>query len=134
VPSVTLWTELHAIALRAARRFGTPRRVVIKPLLTHGRPKKDGDALRQAQATPQVRIRVHRYHRPRQALKRSTIMATFAHELAHLATWEEKPAHGPRWWALAREIAAWLRDVERQPVSSQLRHGTYPRCHRKRRA
>lgn len=132
MPNATVWTELHDLAARASAKFGTPKDILFEPLLPRNRAKMDGQSWRYPGGTPMIQLRVHRYHRPRQSLRRSTIMATFAHELAHLGAWGERPEHGPKWRVLVEDIAAWLRG-QGQPVSTNLRHGTYPRCKRKRR-
>jgi hypothetical protein len=110
MPSVVLWTELDELAVKAAKLFGF-RPPILVPTHRRYRCKRDGFATNGRQ--PVIELRVHRYHRPRQALKRSAIMATFAHELAHLAPgcWEHGAAH----CAKTREIATWLIE-QGQPV------------------
>ena len=121
--NATIWADLHALGAKAAKRFGLPKAFRLAPLPKRSRCKIDGDCSRRGS----IRLRVHRYHRPNQALKRSTILATFAHELAHLREWEHGAAHR----ALAREIAEWIRE-QGHPVSARLFKGTYPRRTKRR--
>ncbi len=127
--SAVIWTDLHELYDKAAPRFRLPPHTIFKPLLTRWRCKKDGEAYKAERGSkPTVWIRVHRYHRPKEPLKRSTIMATFAHEIAHLAPgcWDHGPAHR----AKTEEIAAWLRE-QGQPVGTVLHRGTYIRRRKK---
>jgi hypothetical protein len=125
VTPITLWPELHRLVGLAATRFGTPRHVIVEPLLPRYRPKLDGTAYRPRGACPTLYVRVHRAHRPRQTLAVPTILASFVHELAHLGTWRENPDHGPKWWDLTCRVAGWMRS-EGYDVSTSLRHGSHP--------
>jgi len=132
VTRLTLWAELPDLVAAAHRRFGTPADVLLEPFSPSRRVKADGRAYRGRAVTPSLDLRVHRYHRPRQALSEATIMATFAHELAHLGTWgRESLHHGPKWRALTYEIAAWLR-ARGYRVSTNLTFGSYPRSRRRK--
>lgn len=126
---LTLWPELHRLILRAHRKFGTPKDVILEPLIH--RTTADGQARRPRGATPIIYLRVNRYGRPRQTLSEGTIMATFAHELAHLGAWSVEPLHhGPKWLELTYRIAAWLR-AEGYQVSTNLVHATFPKRRKK---
>ncbi|MGH8899427.1 MAG: hypothetical protein ACRDZ4_20975 [Egibacteraceae bacterium] len=127
--SAVLWTDLYELTVAACRRFGLVE-PILEPMTRRRRCKMDGDCVRGPGRTPVVRLRLHRYHRPRQALARSTIMATLAHELAHLAAgcWNHGRAHD----AMAQAIAAWLRE-QGQPVSSRIKQGSHPDTNRKKR-
>jgi len=69
--NATIWTDLHELAEKAAKKFKLPTSIIIEPM---PKPRRgDGDNTRQPGATPLIRIRVHRVGRPRQALKTTTI-------------------------------------------------------------
>lgn len=120
--SATLWPTIHDLTERAARRweFPAPRLV---PALPRHRAIYDGKANR---GTRRLVLRVHRFGRPNQPLATTMILATLAHELAHLATWHEPgDDHGPRWRKTTKEIAEWIRSLGHK-VSPNLYVGTFP--------
>jgi len=111
--NATIWTDLHELAEKAAKKFKLPTSIIIEPM---PKPRRgDGDNTRQPGATPLIRIRVHRVGRPRQALKTTTILATLAHELAHLKYWD----HGKEQYHLTHEIADFFRE-EGHEVANKL--------------
>ena len=111
--NATIWTHLHELADKAARKFQLPTSIIIEPM--PARYRGDGDNTRQPGATPLIRIRVHRVGRPHQSLKTTTILATLAHELAHLKYWD----HGKEQYHLTHEIANFFRE-EGHEVASKL--------------
>lgn len=92
--SILVWREVAVLARRAQKRFGL-RTYTIGPE-THPRARRYG-ACSEAGA---ITLRVHVLGRPSRPLKRSTILRTLAHELAHLREWDHGRAHR----ALTQEI------------------------------
>lgn len=122
--NATIWTDLRALYNQAALVFGLPPHTLIEPLMKKPGLLCDGMASPARRGSkPCIWLRVHRTHRPRQALKRSTIMATFAHEMAHLLP--NCFAHGPEHLAKTKEIAEWLR-ARGEVVYVKLNRGTHP--------
>lgn len=113
--NITLWATMQELVEAAVRHFGIPEGTVLEPLR---RGKHDGKAWRPTLRRPaRIRIRVHKYRRPKVPLAASAILATLAHEIAHLIPggWD----HGPEHRRLAREVAAWMRGRGHQ-VSTRL--------------
>jgi len=125
----TVWTDLQGLVASLTRAFSLEAEPILEAFDRRRRRKSDGDCLRTVGTTPIVRVRVHRFHRPRQALSRSTIFAAFAHEMAHLAPgcWR----HGERHDAKTREIAVWIL-ARGYPVSRSLKHGSHPFAYKRR--
>ena len=118
---VTLWVTLTEIMEAAKARWGISQDTVLLPFTRGRRTKIDG----RAQKYPaSIKLRLHRFHRPNQALAPSTVMATLAHEIAHLTKgcWDHGPAHR----AKTREVAEWIRGLG-YPVSTRLFRGSFPR-------
>lgn len=121
--SATLWTDVVRLGWKAARRFRlTRRRIVFEPIMPRPGLAADGGCYRrgpEGSSLPHIYLRIHRVNRPRQALRRSTVMAALAHELAHM----RYDVHGAEHGELTREIATWLR-AEGQPVAHVLHANT----------
>jgi hypothetical protein len=120
VASATVWAEIHAVSKRICRRFGLRWPLVFEPLVgtvkcRDYRTQTFGECVRKEGCTPEIRLRVHVAGKPRRALRRSTIFAILAHELAHLH--DRSMRHDERHAQLTREIAAWLK-AEGYPVAS----------------
>lgn len=124
--NAVVWTDVVRLGRRAAHHFNLPyrKRLRFEPLPVRKGSAVDGDC---DVSSGLVRIRVHRIGRPTQALTRSTIMATLAHELAHFAEPNHEAGHGE----LTRQIAAWLR-AQGQPVSHILHDVSNPKARIKR--
>ena len=116
--SATVWHDVVVLGRRAARAFRLPyvRRLRFEPIPHRPSLRLDGLCW---PVKGLVMIRLQRVGRPTQPLRRSTIMATLAHELAHLREPNHDRAHGD----LTRLIAAWLR-LRGQPVAHRLHSGT----------
>jgi hypothetical protein len=121
--SATVLADALSLARKASRAFGlTRRRLLVVPKEPKRGMREDGCCFRQGPKRLKwavIELRVHRSHRPRQALKRSTIMAALAHELAHLKVDDHNAAHGE----LTRKIAGWLKE-QGQPVGHVLHSNT----------
>jgi hypothetical protein len=115
VDDVTLWTTLTEIVEAAKARWGIDSRTVLVPFTRKGcRRRRLGEAHLRP---PMIKLRLHRYHRPKVALAATTIMSTLAHEIAHLC--KGCYEHGPAHRAKSREVAAWMREMG-YPVAPQL--------------
>lgn len=117
---VTIWTDVVAFGREAIRRFElwpAPFQVIFDPLPDQRHRKADGFC-HDEKNPPVIEIRLHCVGHRRRPLRRSTIMATLAHELAHLREPRHNAGHGD----LVREIATWLRE-NGQPVSKRI-HST----------
>lgn len=114
--SVVTWADVVYLGRRAARHFKLSKLPVdFEPFSPRSRTRIDG---RCHVKRALIMLRLHRVGKPHQSLGRSTIMATLAHELAHLRDLDHGPQHGN----LTREIADWLR-TQGQPVSHKLFDG-----------
>lgn len=120
--SAVLWVDIHEIAERAAKAFGLRWPIIIEPWMPKTRTKDSGQT-RRGNHTPTILIRVHRYHRPRQQLKRSYILATLAHELAHCHPkgWE----HGANHREITLRIARWMRAEGYEVAMNMLFHSPW---------
>ena len=84
---LTVWTDVHDLAIKAARRFDIPEPIV-EPYDRRRRRKGDGDCYRATPGgQPLIRIRLHRYHRPRQPLHHLAVAVEG--EAAEVAAGEE---------------------------------------------
>jgi len=123
MPSATVLADALSLARRASKVFGlTRRRLLVVPKEPVRGMREDGCCYKHGPLGLKwvvIELRVHRSHRPRQALKRSTIMAALAHELAHLKVDDHNAAHGE----LTRKIASWLKE-QGQPVGHVLHSNT----------
>lgn len=118
--SVTLWADVVRLSRAAARRFRL-RLTRVEAYGPHRQRRLDG---RCWQRKGIIQLRVHRVGRVNSALSRGTIMATLAHELAHLNGWRRQGYdHGSDHGELTRRIAAWLR-AQGQPVWHVLHSGS----------
>lgn len=121
MPSATLWVDIVRLGRKAARHFKlTSRRIVFEPIMPRPGLAADGGCHKHGplgSQLPHIYLRVFRVNRPRSPLRRSTIMASLAHELAHLRHDDHLAPHGE----LTRQIAAWLKE-QGQPVGHVL-HG-----------
>lgn len=116
-PTVTAWAQIHRAGVAAAVHFGLRLRGLrIEPEYPNRRLRDDGGCWPH---TGRIRLRVHRVGRPHSPLAVSTIMATLAHELAHLRCLTHDAAHG----SLTRDIAAWFR-AQGLPVAHKLHSNT----------
>lgn len=112
-PTLASWAYIHRAALLAAVHFGLRLRGLrIAPEHPHPGRRDDGGCWPN---TGRIVVRLHRVGRPRQPLQVSTVMATLAHELAHLRCSTHDAAHG----SLTREIAAWFK-AQGFPVAHKL--------------
>lgn len=123
MPSATLAADVVMLGRQAARVFRlTRRKLLVMVKEPRAGTREDGCCWRRGAVGskfPMIELRVHRSHRPRQPLKRSTVMAALAHELAHLKIDAHNAQHGE----LTRKIAGWLRE-QGQPVSHVLHSNT----------
>jgi hypothetical protein len=108
-----IWTDIHVVAHKVCRHFGLGKTPVFEPLQHRRGEALDGRCWPGRSRL--VQLRVHVRHRPRVSLRRSTIMATVVHELAHLREGDHDAAFG----AFAREVAAYVRTLG-QPVGHKL--------------
>jgi hypothetical protein len=123
----TVWHDIHVIAQKVAKRFGLKNNLRFEPIPASTGARRDGDCTKGSYSTQEglIRIRVHRikkgedgtWKKARGSVKRSTILASLAHELAHLRLYE----HGPEFRAFTLEIADYIRSLG-EPVSNKL-HG-----------
>lgn len=114
---VTIWTDVVALGRRIVREFDlypAPKQVVFEPLSDHPQRRADGFCHDDTNP-PKVEIRLHCVGKRRRPLRRSTIMSTLAHELAHFRC----PRHDAEHGELTREIAAWLK-AHGQTVSRRM--------------
>jgi len=112
---VLIWVDVVRLGFHAARQFKLPG---IQRLKFEQKPIGSSEFGDYSSRTKTLRIRLHRLGRVTRLLTRSTIMATLAHELAHMKGLEHNAAHGE----LTRQIADWLR-TQGQPVGHQLHSG-----------
>lgn len=124
--ALLIWPTLHELCKEAVVEFGVPKDIVLEPFSRRRGVRCDGDALLRP---PRIRLRVHKYRRPNQPLASSTVFATLAHELAHLAPggWDHGKAHA----LLAFSIASWMRG-KGLTVSPMVIGGTFPKRFRKK--
>lgn len=119
----TVMAAAQQLAQRAAKQFAlTKRRILVRAKAPVSSMREDGCCWRQGPpgiSAVVIELRLHRANRPRQSLKRSTIMACLAHELAHLKHDNHDAQHGE----LTRELASYLRS-QGQPVSHVLHSNT----------
>lgn len=118
--SATVAADALRLGRRAARVFRlTRRKLMVVPKESKRGMREDGCCYTLGLHWAVIELRLHRTHRPRQPLKRSTIMAALAHELAHLKVGDHNAAHGE----LTRKLASWLRE-QGQPVGHVLHSNT----------
>jgi hypothetical protein len=115
--SAIVWADVVELGRRAAKHFKLPRAAKLRfePMRLAKNVRIDG---RCWPTLGVIRLRLHRVGKVRQSLRRSTIMAALAHELAHLPVYDHGAEHGE----LTRKIADWLRE-QGQPVAHRLFFG-----------
>lgn len=111
--SATIWTDIHLIATKVCRHFGLGKVPRFEPLQPRNGEALDGRCWPGRSRL--VQLRVHVRHQPRRSLRRSTIMATVVHELAHL----RELGHDEAFGAFAREVAEYVRGLG-HPVAHKL--------------
>ena len=122
--SLVLWAEMEDLVRKAVTRFGIPRRTRLTALRKTYRPKRLGDAGKPHNV---IRLRVHHHGNPARALRPSVVLATLAHEIAHLVP--RSYNHGPTHRKRTKEVAEWLRE-KGYDVSPRLQRGWFPRKRR----
>lgn len=102
---VTVWRDLHALALLAQRRFRL-RRFRLEPMPLNAGVTHLADCELEGRVR-MIRLRVHRWGRPSATLAHSTLLRLLAHELAHL----RHPRHDRAHRALTSALVVFLRSV-----------------------
>lgn len=119
---VIFWLDLCEAARLLIREHRLPiRALTLVPFPRSSRTKMDGEFFRLGRECV-IRLRLHRYHRPRKGLCPGTVFATLVHELAHAIP--HKPDHGPAFRTLVRAMSSTLRK-RGYPVSTRLVSATY---------
>lgn len=122
--SAVVWATVVNLGRRAAKKFHLRphgARLSFEPFRLQRNLTIDGRCWVKRGL---IQIRVHRTGRPTQSLTSSTIMATLAHELAHLpGKGHGSLAHGKEHGELSRQIAEWMRS-EGAAVSRVLHSGS----------